>query len=611
MPSKEYIMARTIDPKTSYKVKIHKNGKYLYASTQPIVVDPERTSGRNKHKRIHWGTVDENKKFHPNQTYLMTSPAERSKLIFPSDLDMSEVESLKSERKAGRPSSQGTEDSNLLYGDTWLLEQVARVTGLRDDLTKVFDGNIETVDAILSIAMYQICNGGAFNGIANWQRIEKVPFQRALTSPYITRLTQSITEQNRMDLFRLRAARVKDGDLCAVDTTSISAYGHSLADIRWGNNKEHLPLEQTTEAVVYDLKTHMPIYYREFPGNIPDSRGLETIIIDLHHANFPRFILITDRGYESIRNLERYILDGQALVAWIKVRQSFVMDRIRAFGTFSHSPEEMDIDETNKIYYKQYVLDYKIDVRKGCTKDSDRLKLNLYFDPVRRGAELTKLDIDIKKQRATLTDMQHRAYPMDDDATVRKNYKYFDVKISDKDRTIISFELNEKKVEEAKLTSGFFANVTHATDFSAMEALEAYGLRDEQEKYFEQKKGPIGADRQRCWSEGGKNGRLFICFVAMILASYVKYIKKSTDLDKQFGSFSEILDEMRPIRRVEHSGHAAHITPFVGKQLDICKAFGFEIPSGCGTKYVLKRTKSRKRGRPAKAKVFNEPEMDW
>ena len=62
------IMARTLDKDTPYRVRIHKNGGYLYASTQPIVVDPDRKSGRNKHRRIHWGTVDENMKFHPNKS---------------------------------------------------------------------------------------------------------------------------------------------------------------------------------------------------------------------------------------------------------------------------------------------------------------------------------------------------------------------------------------------------------------------------------------------------------------------------------------------------------------------------------------------------------------
>ena len=72
-----------------------------------------------------------------------------------------------------------------------------------------------------------------------------------MRSVNITRMSQSITGQNRMDLFRCRAARLDKDDLCAVDSTSISTYGFNLVDIRWGKNKEHLSLRQTVEVVVY------------------------------------------------------------------------------------------------------------------------------------------------------------------------------------------------------------------------------------------------------------------------------------------------------------------------------------------------------------------------
>lgn len=600
-------MARPIDIETSYRIKIHKNNGYLYASTQPIVSAPSSTSGRKKHKRIHWGTLDSNMKFHPNNNYIMASPEERAKLIFPEDWDMSEANSLPSDRKAGRPVSSQKEEQNLLYGDMWLLEKAAEKTGLKDDLSKTFNGNKEIADAILSMAMYQVSNGGSFNRIAHWQRIEKTLYTRPITASFITKLTQSITEENRMDLFRLRAARVKDGDLCAVDSTSRSAYGHSLADIKWGKNKERLPLEQSNEVVVYDLNTHMPIYYRTFPGNIPDSRTIETILTELKHAGFPSLVLITDRGYESVRNLEKYILDGQRLIMWVRVKQTMVMSRIREFGNFSHCPEGMEVDETSRLYYKQYDLDYKVDVRHGCSKSSDRLKLNLYFDPVRRSEQLMQLDIDIKKQQDMLSKLQAESYPMDDDATIKRCYNYFEITLNEDNRTIESFAINQKKVDETKLTLGFFANVTHAVDYTAMQASQSYALRDEQEKYFEQEKGPIGANRQRCWSEDGKNGRLFIYFVAMTLASYVKHVWNKTDLKKQFCSFTEVLDEMRPIRCIEHKGRAKHITPFVGKQIDIANAFAFDIPEGCDAKYKSKKSREKKVGRPAKPKVIREP----
>ena len=98
-------MARHAEENTTYKVKIHLNNGYLYASTQPLVVDSERTSSRNKHMRIHCGTVDEDNRYHPNKTYLYADVSELRKLIFPEDWDMSEVASLPSERKADSPAS--------------------------------------------------------------------------------------------------------------------------------------------------------------------------------------------------------------------------------------------------------------------------------------------------------------------------------------------------------------------------------------------------------------------------------------------------------------------------------------------------------------------------
>ena len=111
------------------------------------------------------------------------------------------------------------------------------------------------------------------------------------------------------------------------------------------------------------------------------------------------------------------------------------------------------------------------------------------------------------------------------------------------------------------------------------------------------------ADRQRNWSEEGKTGRLLILFVALVLSSYVRHIWKSTRLRELFPSTLDILDEMRPIRMVEHTNRARFITPFVGAQVDICEEFGFDIPEGCAPAYTSKQKPKRKRGRPPKPAV--------
>ena len=189
---------------------------------------------------------------------------------------------------------------------------------------------------------------------------------------------------------------------------------------------------------------------------------------------------------------------------------------------------------------------------------------------------------------------------LDDDATIKRNYNWFRLEYNDTDRKLLSFSVNEKRVFNAKRAAGFFANTTLSLDKTALEALEAYGFRDEQEKYFNQMKGQMGFDRQRNWSEEGKTGRLFILFVALIISSYVRHIWKSTELKDKFGSTLDVLDEMRSIRCIEHRGKLRHITPFVGDQVDICKAFGIDIPEGCAPLYRSRKAPEKRRGRPRK-----------
>ena len=593
-------MGRHENPDTQYRVRKHVNGGYTYASTQPPYIDPN--TGAKKYRHTHWGTIDEGLRFIPGSQFYQASPEERAQLIFPEEWDMSEAKKLTGLREPGRPIYDG-DDRNRFYGDIWLLEQIADKIGIRRDLETVFGGNHEIVDDILTLAVFPYLTKFNYSRVARWQRIAAAPSSRELTPKAITLLTQSINEQHRMDLLRLRAARLGKDELCAVDSTSRSAYGWSLADIRWGKNRDRLPLEQTLEVVVYTLSSHMPVYYRTFPGNMPDSRSIETILKDLEHAGFRDLILITDRGYESMRNLEKYILRGQSMVMCAKTGQRDVAKAIKRLGDFGARPEAMVVDSEAMVYHKQFDIDYEVESTGTASKMSDRLKLNLYFDPVRKGMDLMDLDIALAFQEAALSDLLKDKASLGDDAWIKREFCYYKVSYEPATRVIKSYALNEDKVTKAQSLSGFFAIMTHGVDFDAMSAFRAYRLRDEQEKYFQQMKEQMSADRQRNWSEEGETGRLFILFVSLVLSSYVRYIWKSTKLNELFLSSLDVVDEMRPIRLIEHTNRAKTITPFVGAQVDICREFGFEMPEGCAPTYVSRQKPARKRGRPPKKAI--------
>ena len=585
---------------TAYKIIIHTNGGHRYAATKQFTMNED---GKKSYSYKHWGTLDDANKFHPSSNYFYASPADRRKLIFPSDWDLSDATGLTEKKPRGRVAYEA-DDVDRQYGTTWFLDHVSDVTGVREDLLKVFGGNEEMVDDILTMAYFPFIDNLSYSHLSQWQREVKAPSERKLTSTAVTRLTQAITEQNRMDLFRCRAGRIGKDELCAVDSTSISTYGFNLVDIRWGKNKEHLPLRQTVEVVVYSLTSHMPIYYREFPGNMPDSRTVELILTELEHAGFKNLILITDRGYESLKNLETYIARGQKIITSVKVSQGEVLDIIKSLDMSKGYPEGMTVAPDEGIYHMQRDGEYSVKGNGDHVIEAKKYKVNLYFNPFKRADDQISIEQAASEQSRMMDVIVKAGQPVEDADEVRKQFNLLEITF-DKTGRVESYTVNRKKIESKMLTSGFFASKTFGLDFTPLKAKDNYGMRDEQEKCFGLQKGPMGQDRLRTWSEASKHGRMFICFVGLILASYVRAISKDNEyLKKKFRSIEDILAEMRTIRCIEHKGRMKFVTPFVGPQVEICKAFDFEIPANCAPQYVS-RKKSEKRGpgRPANPKT--------
>jgi hypothetical protein len=264
------------------------------------------------------------------------------------------------------------------------------------------------------------------------------------------------------------------------------------------------------------------------------------------------------------------------MVMCVKTGQGDALKAIKELGEFGGRPDGMTIDSGARIYHKQFEIDYEVKSTGQATRKFDRLKLNLYFDSIRRGLELMELDITLSFQEATLSDLLKYKAVLGDAASIKRDFSYYKVTYDPTTMRIISYSLDEKKVEKTQSLSGFFAIMTHGTDYSAMEAFNTYSLRDEQEKFFQQMKSQMVSDKQRNWSEEGKTGRLFILFVSLVLSSWVRHVWGSTRLRELFSSSLEILDEMRPIRLIEHTNRAKAITPFVGAQVDICEEFGFK-----------------------------------
>ncbi len=529
--------------------------------------------------------------------FMLLAPEERQKYIFPDDWDLSAIEVMAGLRSRGRQPQKRRGDK--LYGDIWLLEQIADKLGVRRDLLVVFDGNDELVDMLLTLAIFPYATSFSYNRVPCWQRIVRAPCDTPLTAPLITRLTQSISTIHRDMLFRLRAKRLGKNPLCAVDSTSRSAYGRSLSEVRRGKSKDRPDLPQTNELVVYSLTDHQPIYYRRFPGNMPDCRTFPLVLKALDDAGFSSLVLITDRGCETMKNLELCICGDKTFITAMSVRRALAAKRIRAYGAFDMKPPSMKLDREHGVYAEQFEESCSIKTERGAEKAAKQLRINLYFDPEQRAKQCKEQDLAVEAQQEQLAMLMETNETIEDEAALKNENSCF--KLTIKDGKLQAFERDENKLARERRSAGFFSLLTMGLDDDAPSALRKYRLRDEQEKYFEHMKTQMRFNTQDNWSEDGKIGRLVIMFVGLILVSYVRHVWKTTELRDLFDSSLAVLDEMRCIRAIEEPGHRMVMTPFVGAQLKICEAFGIPVPPECKPGHEFKRV--RQQGRPRKTPV--------
>lgn len=133
-------------------------------STHPPSLSLLMTTARSITRTSTGGIVDDDMRFHPNSTYFYAPIEERRKLIFPAEWDLSEIKALCGTGHRGAVEYEGG-DLDRMYGPTWFLDNVARETGLTDDLRKVFDGNMEMAQDALTLAYYLFLESRTYSHI--------------------------------------------------------------------------------------------------------------------------------------------------------------------------------------------------------------------------------------------------------------------------------------------------------------------------------------------------------------------------------------------------------------------------------------------------------------
>ena len=452
----------------------------------------------------------------------------------------------------------------LFFGATYLFDQIGIVTGVSADLKVCFP---HTYKQILSVAYYLILEDqNPLFRFKKWALLHKHPYGKDIPSQRSSELFQSITEEAKMQFFRLQGKRRVEKEYWAYDSTSISSYSETLRQVRYGKNKDGEKLPQINLALIFGERSGLPFYYRKIAGNIPDVKTIRELLRELDVLGYEKIKLVIDRGYYSADNINALYKEHMKFLCGTSTALKFAKDYIREIGTDKDRYEAYNSDLELYVFSKTIAWDYEqARPYKGDTvREERRMYLHLYFNPDKfadDGKVLNKKLDGLKEELLTGKRVPEH----------EKDYrKYFEIRETPKRGVSLSYK--QEAIDAARERYGFFVLISNEVK-DPVTALSLYRMRDVIEKAFWNIKERLNLRRTLTSSESSLEGKLFVEFVALIYLSYIKKKMEEVGLFSRY-TMHELLDELDVIECFQEPGKSPIQGEVLKKQEQIYRDLG-------------------------------------
>ena len=455
---------------------------------------------------------------------------------------------------------------HLFWGATYLLESIANEIGLTHDLKICFP---DIYKQILSIAFYLILeDNNPLYRFEKWHLTHMHPYGENIASPRSSELFSAITDEDVGHFFGLQCRRRIDEEYWAYDSTSISSYSETLAQIQYGKNKENDCLPQLNLLLVFGEKSGLPFYYRKLAGNIPDVITVRHLLEDLNILGFGKAKFVMDRGFYSEANINGMYKEHVKFIVAVKLSLKLIQRNLEQIYNDICMP--MYYDECSCTYGYTVTTDWDYtQVRPNLCdtiKDTRRMYIHYYFNIDRMADEASTFD----KKIASLYKELANGKPVDSHA---KAYEQYFI-VTDGGRKV---SYNVEAIKQAKKYMGYFALISNEK-MDAFTALHLYRMKDVVEKAFGNLKERLNFRRLLVSSESSLDGKIFVEFIALILISYLDHKMKEKQLYADY-TMQQLLDKIDLIECFEDKGHKLRVGEILKSQARIYEQLGVPIPT--------------------------------
>ena len=541
--------------------------------------DPEKKRSRIA-QRKYVGVLDTTTgRVRLGKKYLSENPQYEGKILYYDDKQLVErtPEEVQEELDKRVPSPLNDVVSYGASAACWL---VAQQSGMLEDLKKTFGAEVGA--DLLRLAVYQYLDGGSMDCFEQWASQHWLPKARTFSGQRISEMLSKITHQDITSYLKLRNHRCvehfnkvktqaeelkKPGPrfrYLALDSTALSTYSVTISSAAYGYAKQNPELRQVNFTLGVDYLNGDVCYAYESEGSITDKSVYPHLMMDLHHNgyNLQDTVIVTDRGYQSIYNIQRLLDIEINYVCGVPLTEESVKQLFERYKSSLSNPAFLNgrlkvAARTSKELWEK-------------ATDSGPLhlstSLHLYKYPELAAQQAISLHQKIEEvlEKKNSGEKLHSA-----DWSRVRNY------IVENNKNV--WVKNIKGLEEFLTRAGCFAIRTNCIE-DPFECLAVYKQRQIVETAFRQMKVLNGNNRLRC-TERTYVGKLLLFVIAQSLRMRMLYTVKENeqrlDLDLPGDSLDKAMAMLKGIMAIRPPSKAVWAgRPISKKARDILELLG-------------------------------------
>lgn len=541
--------------------------------------DPEKKRSRIA-QRKYVGVLDTTTgRVRLGKKYLSENPQYEGKILYYEDKQLVErtPEEVQEELDKRVPSPLNEVVSYGASAACWL---VAQQSGMLEDLKKTFGAEVGA--DLLRLAVYQYLDGGSMDCFEQWASQHWLPKARTFSGQRISEMLSKITHQDITSYLKLRNHRCvehfnkvktqaeelkKPGPrfrYLALDSTALSTYSVTNSSAAYGYAKQNPELRQVNFTLGVDYLNGDVCYAYESEGSITDKSVYPHLMMDLHHNgyNLQDTVIVTDRGYQSICNIQRLLDIEINYVCGVPLTEESVKQLFERYKSSLSNPAFLNgrlkvAARTSKELWEK-------------ATDSGPLhlstSLHLYKYPELAAQQAISLHQKIEEvlEKKNSGEKLHSV-----DRSRVRNY------IVENNKNV--WVKNIKGLEEFLTRAGCFAIRTNCIE-DPFECLAVYKQRQIVETAFRQMKVLNGNNRLRC-TERTYVGKLLLFVIAQSLRMRMLYTVKENeqrlDLDLPGDSLDKAMAMLKGIMAIRPPSKAVWAgRPISKKARDILELLG-------------------------------------